>query len=392
MNLTQLLLRALAPGSEADRVRFMAEVGRMIARQVRAIDMWEVENGPRYFGYADHRRWADLYPPDFESNLSRYAEAEPTTDFFLGSDDPTPPAGEPEGAAAPERPRRPSPFEEAFCETGRLARMARLGDDIGGYLAAMVRTYLLDRQEDNDPFGYRVFKNLEAVIESLEVERVVAVTGRVGVRRRIRRSSYVRFRTAAPDGAGHGPAVEALLATPALAGNVHKLAKLGRGAQRLLRAAVEALPLAGIEAFQFGDLLVPLQGRVREAARLWAGDPLSVSPTQSGDGPKIATENRIVAPVERYSTLDEHLAALAARVRAAIDAGGYQERTRLGLHRVLDDWFDHLAETQADGEEHPRLTEWAIRLGLRRATLGDHVQRLRGIIAQVNAERTGDGP
>jgi hypothetical protein len=386
MNLTQLLLRALETGAEADRVRFMAEVGRLIARQVRASDMWEVENGPRYFGFEDHRRWSDIYPRDFEANLMRYAGADPTTDFFLGSHGSEAGAQKADGTEPAGAQRRVSRFELAFGESGRLAAMVRNGDDIGGYLATMVRNYLHERQKRNDPVGYRVFKNLEAVIEELDDADVVLVTGRVGRRERIRRSTRIRFR--APDSEGHAPEpVTVVLA--ALGGNVHKLAKLGRGAQRLLRPAVEGLPEACVTEFIFGDLLAPLQEHVREAARIWGGEPPG-GPLET-DESKILEKIRITDPAAGYTTLDEQLTALADKVRTAIEQGGFQERTRLGLKRVLDDWFGHLAETQADGDEHPPLTGWALRLGLKRATLGDHVQRLRALIARVTDARDGSG-
>jgi len=69
-------------------------------------------------------------------------------------------------------------------------------------------------------------------------------------------------------------------------------------------------------------------------------------------GEKKLDEIRIFDPSERYG-IGEHVASLAREVRAEIDRVVPQERTRLGLHHVLDDWFAHLEETQADGEQHP---------------------------------------
>lgn len=386
MNVTQLLLRAIETGSPDDRVRFMAEVGRLIARQVRASDMWEVENSPRYFGFEGegHQRWSDIYPSGFEDNLGHYAGAEPTIDFFLGSPEQGPQAQQ----AAPVTQQPPSRFEQAFAADGRLGAMARRGDDIGGYLATMVRNYLHDRQKKNDPFGYRAFKNLEAVIEALEGDKVLIVTGRVGRKERIRRSSLVRFRTASAGGGAPASVVGAVLAAPALTGNAHKLAKLGRGAQRLLRPVVEGLPAAGVGEFQFGELLTPLQEQVRDAARVWFGGPPSAQQTLEAAEANNLAENRIAVPSERYATL-EHVEALTNRVRDAIDRSTYQERTRHGLRRVFDDWIDYVNETQS--LEHPPYAQWAIRLGVPSSTIENHVQKLKVIISQVGAESGGAG-
>jgi len=391
MNLTELLLRALTSGSEEDRVRFMAEVGRLIARQVHALGMWEVDNSPRYFGFEDQQRWRDIYPSDFEANLLQYAAAEPTVVFFLGDPELDQPVGGSKGASPPVPKRRRARFEESFGEGGRLGAMARQGDDIGGYLATMVRNYLHERQKSKDPVGYRVFKNLEAVTEELEAANVLDVSDRMGRRQRIRPSSKVRFRATGALSSAPTSITEAVLGSPTLAGKVHKLAKLGRGAQRLLRPAVENLPAIGVSVFQFGELLAPLQQRVREAARVWFGEVQAASRGIETSGAKNLEEIRIVEPAERY-TLSEHLELLARDVRVEIDQVVPQERTRRGLRRVLDDWFAYLAETQADADEHPALDEWAIRLGLKRSTLWDYITRLREIIAQVRAARDGGGP
>ena len=388
MNLTELLLRALETTAQDDRVRFMAEVGRLIVRQVHALGMWEVENGPRYFGFED-RHWSDIYLSDFEGNLHQYAAAEPTTDFFLGSSEPDQSVRETDGGEAPAPQGRRFRFEEAFGEGGRLGAMARQGDDIGGYLATMVRNYLHERQKSKDLVGYRVFKNLEAVMEELEAANTLSVTGRVGRRQRIRPSSIIRFRATNAEGGAPASLAETVLEAPTLAGNVHKLAKLGRGAQRLLLPAVEGRPAVGFSEFPFGELLAPLQQRVREAARVWFSEPPASRGIETG-GAKNLEEIRIVDPAERY-TLGEYLELLAREVRAEIDRVVPQERTRLGLRGVLDDWFAHLAETQADGDDHPSLDEWAIRLGLKRSTLWDYIQRLREIIARVKAARDGNG-
>lgn len=368
MNLTQLLLRAIETRSDEDQLRFLRGLGRLIDHQIRAMEMRDQK--PEYLGYAEIERWEDAYPRDFDGHQIEYAAAAPTLDFL--TDRLTP----------------------ALDSTGALVNALGRRDDVVAYLTIMVRHFLTDRQKTHDRVGYRVFKNLEAVVESLEVGGVVKVSARTGRLHRIRRTSGVQFLgSTAGEAATTTALIEKVLASPALTGCVHKLAKKGTGAQRLLRPAVEDLPKAGIGRFEFGELLTPLQTRVREADRLWAGDPLSVAPQPAADAEnRIARENRIVARQGRYATFDEYLEALAGDVRAAIDAGAYQERTRAGLHKVLDDWFAHLSEIHGDGDEHPPLTEWATRLGVRRATLWDHVKRLRGIIDQVVAKRAGEGP
>lgn len=369
MNLTHLLRRALDTKADEDRVRFMAALGRLIERRLRAIEMWDQK--PEYLGYPDVGQWKDIYPPGFEGHTGEYAAAAPTIDFLADS------------------------LTPALDADGTMAKALRRGEEVGGYITIMVRNFLTDRQKNHDPVRYRVFKNLEAVAEALETSGVVKVSNRDGGRPpRIRRVSRVRFvNTTAGEAATDTGLIETVLAAPSLSGCLHKLAKKGVGAQRLLRPAVEYLPKAGIGEFVFGELLTPLQARVREAASLWAGDSPSVAPKPGSKAEEqFAEKTRTAAAIGSYPTLDEYLAALASDVRAAIETEVPQERTRAGLHRILDDWFNHLAETGAEGDDHPPLTEWATRLGVRRATLGDHVQRLRGIIDQVIARRAGDGP
>jgi hypothetical protein len=391
MSLNDLLRRALDTNSQDDQVRFMAEVGRLIARRLRAIDMWDVGDSPHYFGYQDIKDWNEVYPRGFEANLVAYATAQPTVDFFVGANDPE--SNDKDQAehtqGNPQAPRRRrSPFEEAFTEGGRLAAMMRLGDEIAGYLATMVNNFLIERQRHHDPIGYRVFKNLEAVVQELEEEKMVEVADRQGPRQRIRRSSLVRFRNTnvAQVGSGNVPLLETVVSAPILVGSVHKLAKLGRGAQCMLRQAVIALPAAGITDFQFGDLLTPLQKQVREAHRVWNATP-ALNMLERDRDHRVLNQIRIFDAVQRYSDEAGSVESLVSEIRAAIDAGGYQERTRVGLHKILDD----LLRYRAQGQVPPPLTEWAIRLGVRRATLWDHWNRLKIITDQVQAKRAENG-
>lgn len=368
MNLTHLLRRALETKSDEDRVRFMAALGRMIERRLRAIEMWNQK--PEYLGYPDVGDWNDVYPSGFEGHTAEYASASPTIDFLTDCLTPALDAG------------------------GTMANALRLGEEVGGYITIMVRNFLTDRQKNHDPVGYRVFKNLEAVAEALEARGVVKVSDRSGERHpRIRQASRVQFvNTTAGETATHTDLIEIVLAAPSLSGCLHKLAKKGVGAQRLLCPAIEDLPKSGIREFMFGELLTPLQARVREVVLRWAGDSPSVAPKPGSKAEeKLAEKTRTAAATGSYPTLDEYLAALAPDVRVAIDTEVPQERTRAGLHRILDDWFNHLAERGAEGDDHPPFTEWATRLGVKRATLGDHVQRLREIIDQVIVKRAGGG-
>src|SRR5262249_40347779 len=108
-------------------------------------------------------------------------------------------------------------------------------------------------------------------------------------------------------------------------------------------------PPVGFPSSQFGVFLGRSHNKSREPRGAGFGEPSAATRGIETRGAKKLEEIRIVDPVERY-TLDEYLASLARDVRAEIDRVVTRERTRLGLRRVLDDWFAHLAETQADGD------------------------------------------
>ncbi len=368
MNLSELLRRPLASVPEPERVALMAELGRMIANRIRAVEMWD--QPPEYFGYPEFRHWREAYPADFESRAFDYASASPTLDFFA------------------ER------FAQALDAGGPLNTVLDDGGDVFPYVAVMIGNFLTDRQRTNDPVGYRVFKNLEAVVQGLELAGTAILSGlhdRKSKPGRVRRATQVRFTT--PTGPSPtAPLLELLLAADSLRGSLHKLSKLGTGAQRLLGLAVAALPGAGVSSFEFGELLVPLQTAVRDAVRVWVDCPTAIPALGVlADGEIISREIRKSDSRSRYQTLNEHFDVVRREVRAAIDTGNYQDRTRNAMCCVLDDWFAHLAAAGADGDAHPPLDDWARQLGVKRSTLWDHLERLRGIIRQALAriEATG---
>lgn len=67
-------------------------------------------------------------------------------------------------------------------------------------------------------------------------------------------------------------------------------------------------------------------------------------------------------------------------MREAIEALDLQERTRTGLRRLLEE-LSHHAQTD---EEVPSWAELARRLGVRRTTLWDHLERLRELAERLH--------
>lgn len=359
MNFSDRLRRALETDSPDDHLAVLAELGRMIASRLRAIEMWD--QPPQFLGYGEVARWAEAYPADPEAHAEDYATAPPTLDFYTDR------------------------FVPALDGDGPLATVRSTTGDVAGYVAVMVRHFLIDRQRKQDPVGYAVFKTLEAVVQELARAGTAQLSDlheRKSKPGLIRRATRVRF----PNPVGPRPTApvhELVVAADTLRGNVHKLSKRGRGAQALLGPAVAALPVSGVEGFEFGELLVPLQAAVREAKRVWADSPTVIPAEVSGDGEIIPREIRKTAHADRYETFADRLDAVRTAGLAEIDAGKYQERSRVAMRRILGDWFAFLAEREADGAEHPTFEEWSRKLGVKLATLHDNFQRVRKIVERV---------
>src|SRR5262249_34552883 len=142
---------------------------------------------------------------------------------------------------------------------------------------------------------------------------------------------------------------------------------------RMLSACLMTLPASGVAAFRFEDFVSVLKDRVRQAHAERNRLPDSEIARESRADQDIGEIIRIARPEAGYQEREEGLQLLLRRMREAINATDTQERTRKGLHRLLEELAHH-AETE---EEVPSWAELARRLGVRRTTLWDHLVRLR---------------
>jgi hypothetical protein len=319
---------------------FLAALGKALRGRLRHAGLWD--QPPAFLGYDEFRNWADAF-------ADGDAVADPTLDCYL---------------------------EAVVRRYDSLADQLRKKDNIDGLIYLNVKRFILERQKKHDPIGYSAFKNLEAVLEKMAADKQVSAEQRV--EGRLRNESLVLF----PSGeriASREQLEEALSTGPQWDQALPRQVKIGEGAQRLLLASLTTLPEAGVAAFRLGDLVNVLKDRVRHihAQRNRPSDSEVVPETRTNQS--ICELIRIVRPDPGYEEGRENLQHLLRRMRNAIDLLDAQERTRTGLRHLLDELSCH-AETD---EEIPSWAELSRRLGVRRTTLWDHLERLRELAKRL---------
>jgi hypothetical protein len=148
-----------------------------------------------------------------------------------------------------------------------------------------------------------------------------------------------------------------------------RLAKLGLGAQRLLRGRLDRFPAAGVAAFQVGEFGDLLKARVRAVNQAWG------RPGGEGEGPAeedAADPSRTGEPGGRYFMSAEDLAAFGRRVREAVEGSDFTDKVRRRMLVVLEDWLKYLAI----GQGPPKVREWAAQLGLPKSSLSEYRNNL----------------
>lgn len=331
MTLTKLLQDYLDSG-EADEA-LLAAVAELIRERIWKSHMWN--QPPEFFGYPEYHTWSEAFSGDDPS-------PGPAGDFFL---------------------------EEIVPEQNFLDQTIRAGNTVEALLRQKVRFFLTDRQKKFDPIGYRAFKNFVAVIEGMVSEGVASVSNRV--RGKIRNPSIVRLTSSGPAPcAGEQELGHVIDGDPDWQPVLIRLAKLGTGAQRLLRARLDRFLSQGVGAFSVGEFGFLLKARARAANKAWN------RPTENSGNPPNQDESRTNLENDRYSLSEEYLVDFARKVRQAVEGSDYTAKVKRGMLVVFEDWLKYLRV----GNDHPPFRDWAIQLGLRKSSIADHYKNLRQLI------------
>ena len=157
----------------------------------------------------------------------------------------------------------------AFIFVNRLQSLKRHLEekpDIDGLVLLNVRHFLHERQKEHDPLGFRIFELLQAAVEDAVA---AGALHRLGDDKKVRNDTLLGFDPQAelpPRRADFEPIVtrwnDELM--PAL---VTARSRQQPMVVRRLRELLLELPLHGVEAFRFRDLLNPLK---EDARRRWA--------------------------------------------------------------------------------------------------------------------------
>jgi hypothetical protein len=337
VTLTEHLRRYLDKG-EPD-VPLLAALANEVRERLRAARMWQ--QPPEYFGYPEYHSWQEAFSGDD-------AAPGPVADFFL---------------------------EKIVPEQSFLTQTLGAGNDVEALVRQKVKWFLIDRQKRHDPVGYRAFMNLVAVVEAMAAGGAAVVENRV--RGKVRNPTLVRLTRGGPGPpAGADELARVIDADAEWQPVLRRLAKLGTGAQRLLRERLERLPSAGVVAFVVGELGDLLKARARAANEAW----------NRPEDLDRADESRTGPPGGRYPTSEEDLTALGRGLRQAVEKSDCTPKVKRGLVAVFEDWEKYLAA----GQDHPQVREWASQLGLARSTLADYLRRLRGLLQAVLDRRSAD--
>jgi hypothetical protein len=317
-------------------------LGKALRSHLKRMDLWD--HSPEYLGYFDFRTWPEAF-------AGGDATADPTLDCYLDA-----------------IVRRYSSLMDHL-----MTRKA----NVDGLVHLNIRRFILERQKSHDPVGYAVFKNLEAALQDLiaagTVQDVQSGSERPG---KLRNRSLLAFGGEVPAQPASRETIEAALDDPAWVTTLPRLSKLGKGAQRLLRECLVRLPAAGVQSFALGELVGPLKVRARAVharRNLPPGDEVIPEGTANDAVRELI---RIVRPEAGYEEQREPLERLLRCVEQGIARGDFQGRTREGLERLLQE----LRQYAGSDEDIPSWAELARQLGARRATVWDHVARLRVLV------------
>jgi hypothetical protein len=318
---------------------FLAALGKALRGRLHRAGLWD--QPPAYLGYPEFQTWAEAF-------ADGDAAAIPALDCYL---------------------------EAIVQRYDSLADHLLKKDNIDGLIYLNIDRFILGRQKKHDPVGYSAFKNLQAALEEMELAGQVTTEGRD--KGRLRNQSLIRFAHGAVPASGGQ--LEATVGRGASWEHaVPRQAKIGKGAQRLLRACLLTLPSLGVAAFMMGELVHLLKDLVRRAHAERNRPADSEIALEDRTDETDRKEIRIVQPDLRYVEA-ESFQVLRQRMHDAIGQLDLQERTRTGLHRLLEELSQH-----ADAEEEiPSWAELARRLGVRRTTLWDHLQRLRELAERL---------
>jgi hypothetical protein len=329
---------------EATRVpgeAFLAAMGKALRGRLHRAGLWD--QPPAYLGYTEFRNWGEAF-------ADGDAVAAPALDCYL---------------------------EAVVRRYDSLRDHLQKKDNIDGLIHLNIDRFILGRQRKHDPVGYSAFKNLEAALEEMALAGEVTAEGRD--RDRLCNGTLIRF----PDGVSLTVREQlegALSGSPSWEQALPRQVKIGRGAQRLLLDCLRTLPASGVAAFRLGDLAGVLKDRARHVHAQRNRPPESEVMPEARADQSVCELIRIVQPDPGYEEDREGLELLLRRLGEAIEASDLQERTRTGLRHLLEE-LSHHAETD---EEIPSCAELARRLGVRRTTLWDHLQRLRELAERLH--------
>jgi hypothetical protein len=330
MSLTDHLRRYLE-GADPD-LALLVGLADLIRERLQRSFMWG--HPPDFFGYPEYHSWSEAFSDDDPS-------PGPAGDFFL---------------------------EEIVPEQDFLRKTVQAGNPVEALLRQKVRWFLTDRQRKHDPIGYRVFENLVATVQAMLDDGAIAAANLV--RGKVRNPTVVRLTAAEPGPPADTDELARVIDhDPEWSAVLLRLAKLGRGAQRLLRERLDRFPTVGVRAFQVGELGGLLKSRARAANRSWnrpAGEDSASAGRDDGD------LSRTSELGDRYFTSEEVLVSFGRRVREAIERSDFTDKVRRRMLVVLDDWLKYLAA----GQDTPKVREWAIQLGLPKSSLNEYRNNL----------------
>lgn len=272
-----------------------------------------------------------------------------------------------------------------------LKEHLKVKPNIDGLVFLSIRSFLLERQKEHDPLGFRIFQLLRSAMrEALAAGELHLLAGDP----KISNDSVL--------GRGPGPpAAAAELEVVARRWNDRFLTDLvtarGKGRPGIvgkLRRALRTLGEDGIRAFRFKDLVDPLKSDARNRwAAIAAGDERREVPWQSGES-DLAGALRAVTPELKIEDRDS-FRKLVDCVSKRLERSEAPPRTRRQLRALWECLWtaaDGRTATSADAEALPSRRKIAARLRIPRQRLPELYATLGKLVRDCREADSGHRP
>ncbi len=303
------------------------------------------------------------------------------------------------GVYGPSSWSAPDAFDELVCDCYTfifldrlpgLKAQLRVKTNAEGLVFRSIRNFLYDTQKRHDPLGFRVFVVLQtAMRQAIAAGGVHVLQGDPGVRN----DTILGVRPESDPGKARG----AELREHVRGWNDDLLPELVTARGKDLDQVVERLvthisrlPLRGIEAFRFKDLIDPLKSDVRARWNMiWAGSEGETAIDDDADADFVGLV-RLVRPDSGFEER-ESFEKLIAGVAEALEGLDEPARTRAYLGMLWAFLRSHAAESPS-ADKLPSRRKLAELLGIPRDRLPGLFATLGRLVEQSQAAISGKPP